>query len=221
VNLPDALLPQALNWLGYGLFLPLAIDTIRHAPWHQLRDPARLNIWLGAAVCVLLLWQINTEIKPGLSFHLLGATILTLMFGPRLALVALAMALAGAAAWGGGSWQSFGLNGLAVAALPVAVSHAAYRLIDTRLPNNFFVYIFLTCFVGAGAAVSAVGITTTTLLAGAGVYPSGPLFDLYLPYYLLLAWSEALLTGMTMTLLVIYKPDWVETFDDRRYLLGK
>ena len=221
MNLPDAIFPQAWNWLGYGLFLPLLVHTIRHAPWRRLRDPAQLNIWLGAVVCVLLLWQINAEIRPGLSFHLLGATILTLMLGPRLALAALALVIAAASLWGIGGWHSFGMNGLTMAALPVAVSYAVYRLIETHLPNNFFVYIFLTSFVGAGAAVSAVGAATTTLLASAGVYPSGQLFDLYLPYYLLLAWSEALLTGMAMTLLVVYKPDWVGTFDDRRYLHGR
>jgi uncharacterized membrane protein len=36
-----------------------------------------------------------------------------------------------------------------------------------------------------------------------------------------MAWSEAFATGMLITLMVVYRPAWVATFDDRRYLLGK
>lgn len=221
MNLPDQLFPQAWYWLGYLAFLPLLADAIARGPWHRLRDPAQLNVWLGTVVSLLLLWQIAAPIKPGLNFHLLGATIFTLMFGPRLALAGLVLVVAAASVWGAGAWQSLGLNGLTMAAIPVAVSYALYRLIETHLPNHMFVYIFLTAFVGAGAAVSAVGVATTTLLAGAGAYPSSQLFDLYLPYYLLLAWSEAVFTGMAMTLFVVYKPEWVSTFDDARYLRNK
>jgi uncharacterized membrane protein len=31
----------------------------------------------------------------------------------------------------------------------------------------------------------------------------------------------ATLTGMLITLLVVYRPSWVATFDDRRYLRDK
>jgi uncharacterized membrane protein len=33
--------------------------------------------------------------------------------------------------------------------------------------------------------------------------------------------GEAFLNGMTMTLLVAYRPTWVSTFQDRWYLDGK
>lgn len=221
MNLPDDLLPQGWYWLGYALFVPALAYEVWRAPWHRLRDPAQLNVWLGTIVGVLTLWQIAAAIKPGLNFHLLGATLFTLMFGPRLAVAGLTLVVAASSAWSGGAWQSFGLNGLIMAVIPVTVSYALFRLIETRLPNHLFVYIFLTAFVGAGVAVSAVGMVTTTLLAGAGAYPSSQLFDLYLPYYLLLAWSEAVFTGMAMTLFVVYKPEWVCTFDDQRYLRNK
>jgi len=221
VNLPDRLFPQIWYWIGYLVFVPLLVRQIWRAPWSRLRDPALLNCWLGTVTCLLLLWQIDARIQPGITFHLLGATIFTLMFGPELALVGLAIVVGAAAAWGTGSWQSLGLNGLTMAAVPVAVSYTLYRLIENYLPNHVFIYIFVTGFAGAGAAVSAVGLATVTLLAGAGAYPAGQLFGFYLPYYLLLAWSEAFLTGMAMTLFVVYKPKWVSTFDDGRYLRNK
>jgi uncharacterized membrane protein len=221
VNFPDALLPPAWYWLGWILFVPWLVIAAYRAPWRRLSDPVLLNAWLGTIVCLTLLWQITAGIQPGLNFHFLGATLFTLMAGPRLALAGLALVLAAVTLWSGSGWQSFGLNGLTMAAIPVALSYALYRLIESRLPNNFFVYVFLTAFAGAAVAVAAVGIATTSLLAGAGAYPSGQLFELYLPYYLLLAWSEALFTGMTITLFVVYKPEWVATFDDGRYLRNK
>jgi uncharacterized membrane protein len=218
VNLPDTLFPQAWYGLGWLLFVPCLVLTGRRAPWRRLDNPVLLNAWLGSIVCLALLWQITAGIQPGLNFHFLGATLFTLMAGPRLALVGLTLVLVAVTAWSGSGWQSFGLNGLTMAALPVALSYALYRVIESRLPNNFFVYVFVTAFAGAAVAVAAVGLATTVLLAGAGAYPPAQLFELYLPYYLLLAWSEALFTGMTITLFVVYKPEWVATFDDGRYL---
>ncbi len=221
MNFPDALLPPAWYWAGWILFVPWFVMAAYRAPWQRLNDPVLQNAWLGTIVGLILLWQITAGIQPGLNFHFLGATLFTLMTGPRLALAGLTLVLAAVTGWSGSGWQSFGLNGLTMAAIPVALSYALYRLIELRLPNNFFVYVFLTAFAGAAVAVSAVGIATTSLLAGAGAYPAGQLFELYLPYYLLLAWSEALFTGMTITLFVVYKPEWVATFDDERYLRNK
>jgi uncharacterized membrane protein len=33
-----------------------------------------------------------------------------------------------------------------------------------------------------------------------------------------MAWSEAVTTGMAITLMVVYRPQWVSTFDDKAYL---
>ncbi len=36
-----------------------------------------------------------------------------------------------------------------------------------------------------------------------------------------MAWAESFTTGMIMPVLVIYRPEWVATFDDKRYLQSK
>jgi uncharacterized membrane protein len=40
----------------------------------------------------------------------------------------------------------------------------------------------------------------------------------YLPWFALMAWAEAFTTGAAITLMVVYRPAWVATFDDARYL---
>lgn len=43
----------------------------------------------------------------------------------------------------------------------------------------------------------------------------------YLLASVLLAWGEALTSGMLMTVFVVYRPAWVMLFDDARYIVGR
>ena len=220
MNLVSANIPAA--WVGvlWVLALALAALVLRGANWRMLRDSANLNVFLAATVAVLGLWLIKTGVKPGLNFHLLGATALTLMFRPLFALLAIALITAAISLWHG-QYAAFPANWLIMGALPVGVSWVLFRLIDGKLPNHLFIYVFLNAFFGSALAILAVGGVSTAFAALAGAYPLDYLLEDYLPYYLLIAWSEAFATGMLVTLMVVYKPEWVATFDDRRYLLGK
>jgi uncharacterized membrane protein len=69
--------------------------------------------------------------------------------------------------------------------------------------------------------MSATGLTASGLLIATGAYPFEYLRSDYLPWYLLMSWAEAFSTGAALTLLVVYRPQWVSTFDDARYITGK
>jgi uncharacterized membrane protein len=44
----------------------------------------------------------------------------------------------------------------------------------------------------------------------------------YTPYAtLMLSWAEAFSTGMAITVMAVYRPAWLETFDDARYIQNK
>ena len=220
MNLVSANIPAAWLWALWGLAALLGFMLARRANWSMLGDRANLNVFLAATVAVLGLWLIKTGIKPGLNFHLLGATALTLMFRPLFALLAVALITA-AITLLHGEYAAFAANWLIMGAVPVAVSWGLYRLVDGKLPNHLFVYVFLNGFFGAALAVVAVGLASTAFAALSGAYALDYLLEDYLPFYLLMAWAEAFATGMLVTLLVVYKPEWVATFDDRRYLLDK
>lgn len=220
MNLVSANIPAAWLWFLWALAALLGGLVLRRAGWRMLGDKANLNVFLAATVAVLGLWLIKTGIKPGLNFHLLGATVLTLMFRPLFALLAIALITAGITLLHG-EYAAFAANWLIMGAVPVGVSWAIYRLVDRRLPNHLFIYVFLNGFFGAALAVMCVGLASTAFAALAGAYPLGYLLEEYLPFYLLMAWSEAFATGMLVTVMVVYKPQWVATFDDRRYLLDK
>ncbi|MCL4470837.1 MAG: energy-coupling factor ABC transporter permease [Gammaproteobacteria bacterium] len=221
MNFPDLLLPSAWYWTGSGLLVPLLVWALRTAPWRRLKDASQLNLWLGACVVLMALWSIKTGIKPGLNFHLLGATAMTLMFGPQLAILGIIIVLTAVTLAGMSGWQGYGWNALVMGAVPIAVSYGMYWLADRKLPNHLFVYIFLNAFFGGALAMAATGLGATLLLLLSGAYPAAYLFHDYLPYFILMAWSEAVTTGMAITMMVVYTPQWVGTFDDARYLHRK
>lgn len=223
MNFPDALFPQA--W-ALGAFLPLLAAWLwcaKTAPWRRLTDSGQLNVWLGTVVLLVLVWSMKAGVKPGLNLHLLGATMFTLMFGRQLAIVGLSVVLAGVTLngelQGHPGWIAFGLNALVLAVFPVLLADTIRRGVERFLPANLFVYIFGSAFFGAALTVMATGVLASALLWLAGVYPAAALLDDYLPWYLLLGFAEAWLNGALVTLMVVYLPRWVGSFDDRRFLL--
>ncbi|MBS1191815.1 MAG: putative integral rane protein [Rhodocyclaceae bacterium] len=221
MNLPDALLDEAWYWTAWAVWLPLFVLSVRRAPWERLKDSGQSHLWWGMIVVLVLLWSLVAGVKPGLSLHLLGATVFTLCFGPHFAFIGLSLVVAGVAFNGAGGWMSFALNALLMGGVGVASSYGIFRLVDRWLPRHFFVYVFVNGFFGAALAVLAVGVVAIPVLALAGAYSFEYLLEEYLPYFLLLGFSEAWLSGMVMTLFVIYRPEWVATFDDSRYLANK
>jgi len=222
MNLPDNLLPLSWYWFAHVLFALVLGGAVYAAPWRRLKDNEQLHLWLGTCVGLMLVWcYLKTGIKPGLNFHVLGATLFTLMFGPYLAIVGLSMVLLGVTFFGFSGWESFSANALLMGALPVSVSYSIYRLVDAKLPNHFFIYIFVNAFIGGALTMAVTGLTATGLMAATEAYPMSYLTSQYLPYFILMGWSEAMLTGMLTTLLVVYRPQWVGTFDDARYIRNK
>jgi len=206
-------------WLANLVCLGLGAAAVRASPWRTLGTAGRQHVFAGATVACMVLWTITGRVGSELGFHLLGTTILTLMFGPWLAFIATLLALAGISIARLAAWQAFGLNAILMGALPVAVSYGVFRLADRRLPNHFFVYVLVAAFLNGAAAMTASRLGGLALL-WLGTKAPGIHSD-YLVATVLLAWAEALFTGMVMTILIVYRPGWVLLFDDARYVLNR
>lgn len=218
MNLTDTLLSGEWYWAAWAVWVPFFAFSVYRAPWGRLKDSDQLNVWLGTVVLLTLVWSLKAVAQPGLAFHLIGATVFTLSFGPWLAFVGLSLVSAGVTLNGAAGYLAYAANTLLAAGVGVALSHALFRLLSSCLPRHFFVYIFINSFFGAALTTMGVGLVVTLVLGLGEVYPWEYLFGEYFPYFLLLAFSEAWLSGMVMTLFVIYRPSWVATFDDSRYL---
>jgi uncharacterized membrane protein len=216
------------DFWAYGAFFPYALLllwAVRTAPWKRLADNGQMHVWMGTIVVLAVVWSLKAGAKPGLHLHLLGVTAFTLMFGRQLAMIGLSLVLAAvtfnAGLKGIEGWQVFALNALALIIVPVFIAHAVLRFVEHYLPPNIFVYFFVAAFFGGALAAVSSGLFSGLLFWGAGIYSFDLLMSDYLIFYILLGFAEAWLNGAAITLMVVYYPRWVGSFDDRRYLWQK
>ena len=215
--------PLPVAWAAGGWLLAAALVALaaRTAPWSRFRSSESVHVWYGAILFVLMLWSLQATVGDGFTFHLLGCAAVTLLFGPALALVGAAVALVLLLVVHGGSWTNAGVAFVTMGAVPVIATMLVLRLAERRLPPNFFVYVFVAAFFGAGVSYAAGGAAGAAVLALGAGRDAAIVFGEYAPYLLYLAFGEATLTGMLVTLAVVYRPQWVATFDDARYLDGR
>jgi uncharacterized membrane protein len=221
MNLSTELFPPAWHLVALVLSLGVLGWCWRTAPWGDIRQGSRINVLLGVAVLLMPLWTMKAGIKPGLDLHLLGAMAATLILRPQLAIVALGMTLIGVTLTGALSWAAWPINFLLMVVWPVMLAWVIHRQVEQRLPRHVFVYLFVSGFLGGALTVMLEGLLASLAMSLAGAYALDDLGSNYLPYFLLLGFAEAWLSGAAMTLMVIYRPQWLATVDDRRYLLNK
>jgi uncharacterized membrane protein len=221
MDIPAGLLPAGFLWgaaILYGLMLAIALLT---APWSKLADNEASHVYFATVAVVCLLWTLHAGIAPGHNYHLLGVTSLCLMFDWQFALLAVSLALLVTTWQGPAGWEAFAMNALVMGALPVLSTRVLLYASQRRLTHNFFIYIFVNAFFAGAVSILLCGLAAAAILAlaeGEAVHRTSGDYLLFIP---LLMFGEAFLNGMTMTLLVAYRPQWVSTFYDRWYLDGK
>lgn len=180
--------------------------------------PLYQHLCLGGAIVLVPLWTLRAGLHEGLEIHFLGLTSLTLLLGWRLALLAPCLTLLILAYFGVIPLADIGWQALIGVALPVATSWLLFLGSWAWLPRHLFVYLFVAAFLGGALSISAKVIASALLMGVSGTYSWHTISADYLSIWPLLLFPEALLNGMTMTLLAVYRPHWVNTFFDREYL---
>ncbi len=219
MSFSEGLLSGPLQWPLHLLYLLALAVSVWRAPWKVLVSNARLqHLLMGATVVLMLMWSMRAGISPGLSIHFLGVTALTLMFGWDLAVLSASLALLGMTLLGKESWDGFAANGICSIVIPVLVSYSILQYVERKLPKNFFVYLFLCAFIGAGVASASAGLSSALLLWLTDVYSWAKIEHEYVSYLPLIMFPEGLLNGILMTGMMVFLPDWVRTFDAKVYI---
>ncbi|MEZ5458259.1 MAG: hypothetical protein R3E65_02665 [Steroidobacteraceae bacterium] len=88
-----------------------------------------------------------------------------------------------------------------------------------RLPRNYFVYFFVSVFLGSALAWNLGALTRALLLTLSGQPAmSADTGEDYLAILPLMSFGEAFINGIVISAAVMFRPNWVRSFDDRAYL---
>ena len=172
---------------------------------------------VNATAVLLLFWLLRLHTSLGPDIHFLLATALTLTLGFRIATICATCCLVITCIAGSVSWSMLGVQGIATILIPVGLTYTVYALSFHKIPRNFLVYIFLCAFLPAALALGAAMLTLACYYVLDGIYDSYAIIDNYVMIIPLMLFPEALLNGTAITLLVVYKPEWVYTFHDKFY----
>ncbi|MBH3428005.1 energy-coupling factor ABC transporter permease [Pseudomonas alkylphenolica] len=205
-----------LGWLGY---VPVLLWAIWRAPWVELfTDSRRQHLLFGTVLALFALWLVRRDFDTGVSYHFIGMTAVTLLLDWPLALVGGLLAQTGLMLLGRQDLAAMGVNGLLFIGLPVLVTEVCAILVERAQPKNLFVYIFCSGFFAA--ALSAL----LCLLLALGVLWMDERFVMpewiedFIGYLWLIIFPEAFINGMVVSALVVFCPEWLETFNRTRYL---
>ncbi|MFN3629174.1 MAG: energy-coupling factor ABC transporter permease [Casimicrobiaceae bacterium] len=213
VDVPGAL--AAWSWLALAVILAWAT---RRARWEHLAACDLTRVWHGSIIVIILLWSLKARLNDGFTFHLLGMAGITLMLGLPLALVSAALAVFVVAVMQQAAVSQVAIAWLTLGFVPIVTLEALRRASERHLPPNFFIYTFVIAFACTAVSVLAATLASLAAWSVVGERGFGELAAVYLPIVIQMGFGEALLTGMLITIFVVYKPHWVVTFDDARYL---
>lgn len=170
---------------------------------------------LGAVtVGVALAWAMQVSPVPGLPLHLLGGATAMLLLGTPWALVAVLGATLFQVGAGQLALSQAPLTALLTGALPVLAMHAWLAGVSRLKARNPMVYLMGAAFLGTAAGVLLQSGLAMALARALGTVGPGAPWIALVP----LAYGEAFLTGALLTVLVVFRPQWVKTFDNRRWL---
>ncbi|MES9940014.1 MAG: energy-coupling factor ABC transporter permease [Candidatus Thiodiazotropha sp. 6PLUC2] len=204
-----------------GLFAASFLVALRLAYWRRLTEKNQFHVFFGAVVALIVLWHMRGQIQAGLSFHLLGVTVITLMFGWSMAIIIASLALFAVTLNAGSGWEGFVVSFLTVALVPITLSQISLVLLRTWLPKQFFVYVLGNGFFTAWLVGYVSGYLAMMLLVLSGAYTLAELQVTVMPFFPLMFFPEALINGWVITMMVVFFPAWVYSFSDEQYLHGK
>lgn len=194
--------------------LALAL-SLSFRPWLLVaRAPSLLTPLLATLVVLPWLWALPALQRSPIQLQWSGAVLVLLMLGWPLAVPVLLAV--GALAWAVSPLtpaQALSLS-VWIGIVPASFAVLLGALLRRWAPDHLLVYILGRGFLGAVLCLFAAH-----LLAQAFGHPvPGLPGELGRVARWLLAWGDAVVTGMLTAVFVAFKPGWLLTWSDARYL---
>ena len=187
-------------------------------PWRMLTAEL-LSPLLAGVVLLPWFWLLPEKLPSSVlggsvSVQLSGACLLTLLLGWPLATLALVLVSGVVWALGHVAVEAWLSQLVWLGLVPSALCLGMGAMLRRWLPPQVFVYILGRGFIGTALCMFAAGGLYELLYHLLGGVDTG---DALVARWLM-AWSDAFLTGMLVAVFVAFKPEWLATWSDRRYL---
>lgn len=207
-------------WLFNGFSLLCLLAALRYLPLAALlKVPARQHLLWGSALALLLLWSMGASLKDShFELHLYGITAVLMLLGTSPALLAGALALLLFSLSGQAGWAALGINYALGIVLPLLISLWVLALIQRLPQRNMFAFMLGGGFIGAIIARLASSGIICGLFYLSGDTTLQAVADTYLPWMLLIAFPEGFVNGLVISALAVFKPHWVRSLDEDRYI---
>lgn len=214
----QVLTPETMT-LGWLIYVPVILWALWRCPWLELiTDVRRQHLLFGTVFAVFLLWLLRRDFDTGVSYHFLGMTAVTLLLNWPLAIIGGLLAQIGMMLVGHQDLAPFGINGLLLVGLPVLVTESCFLLVERAQPRNPFTYIFCSGFFAAALTALACLLLAMSLLWFDGLFAMPEWLGDFVGYLWLIIFPEAFINGVIITALVVFCPEWLDTFNRARYL---
>ncbi|MCP3752280.1 energy-coupling factor ABC transporter permease [Pseudomonas sp. SBB6] len=205
-----------IAWVAY---VPVLIWAVARTRWLELfADSRRQHLLFGTVFALFALWLVRRDFDTGVSYHFIGMTAVTLLLDWPLAIVGGLLAQLGLLALGRQDLAAMGVNGLLLIGLPVLVTEVCAMLVERAQPRNLFVYIFCSGFFAAALSALLCLLGGLGLLWMDGRFVMPEWIEDFIGYLWLIIFPEAFINGMVVSALVVFCPEWLETFNRTRYL---
>jgi len=210
--------PETLT-VGWLIFVPIVLWAIWRAPWVELfTDSRRQHLLFGTVFALFMLWLVRRDFDTGVSYHFIGMTAVTLLLDWPLAIVGGLIAQFGLVLLGRQDLVAIGVNGALLILLPVWVTECIAILVERAQPRNPFVYIFCSGFFAAALSALLCLLLALFVLWYDERFAMPYWLEDFVGYLWLLIFPEAFINGMLVSALVVFCPEWLETFNRTRYL---
>lgn len=184
-------------------------------PWRLLGNSGLISPLLAALVITPWLWALPWLHRMPVQLQLSGACLIGLALGWPLAIPVLCLiaVLAGLIASVG--WQQQADMALWLGVVPVTLSFLLGMALRRWVWKHLFVYILGRAFLGTVVCMFISGALAQRLghNLAAAIDP-----DLAMVARWLMAWGDAVLTGMMAAICVAFRPHWLATWSDRIYI---
>jgi uncharacterized membrane protein len=203
-------------WLDLLLAVCALAVAVALRPWRALQAGGPRWPWLAWATVLPAFWSADRLVAVPMAQPLSGVCLLVLLAGWPLAMLALLPVALLSAGLGGLDAAGALHRAVWLGVVPGTLALGFGLALRRWLPQHLFVYILGRAFFGTALCTAAAG-ALSAWLHGA---PGGLVEDDLMLGRWLAAWADAWLCGMLVAIFVAFRPHWLATYTDRRYLPG-